>query len=147
MVLAFLAHPATAAFGVPLIFLLLGAVAKKLIRKNERGLKRQDFYLGVQATLASISAAFLYMFELLRQLQPLVQSKTPIPDELYVGMLTTAAFIVVAFCSLLFVLSLHQDWEATEYNTSWAQFKQLGLFANGIGLRHLAAFIFFIKTV
>lgn len=147
MLLAFLAHPATATLGVPLIFLISGAIAKKLIRKTDRGLKRQDFYLGVQATLASISSAFLYMFELVRQLQASVLSGIVVPAGLYGGMVTTLVFIAVAFPSLISVLSLHQDWEAAEHDTDPIQFKKLGLFANGIGLGLLAGFILFVKTV
>lgn len=109
--------------------------------------KKQDFYLGVQAALAAISAAFLYTFELLRGLQPLVHSNRPIPAWLYIGMLTTAVFIIGAFCLLLIVLSLHQDWEDAKYNSDPVQFKKLGIFANGIGLGLLAAFILFVKTV
>ena len=50
------------AVGIPFLLILLGAIARKLIRST--GWEREDFFLGVDLSIASISSALIYISEL-----------------------------------------------------------------------------------
>lgn len=49
------------AVGVPFMFLLLGAICRKLVRGS--AWKREDFYLGIDPSLTGISSGVIYIFE------------------------------------------------------------------------------------
>ena len=141
-----LTNPYVIALGVPLIFLMCGAVARKLVRKS-RGWQRQDFYLGIQGTLASLSASLLYIFELLKRIDNLRVAKQPIAADTVETLIATGMFIVSTFFLLLLVLSWHQDWQDSEHDSDRRQVMRLGLLSNGVGLGLLASFILWIKGV
>lgn len=128
-------HPAVVAVLIPTILLMAGAFAKRLVRAT--GWKWQDFYLGVEFALAAISSALLYIFDLVRDLGN--QSAPYVKDKLSV----TALFLCVTFLLLLYVLSVHQDWEKKV--DSWIKRLRLGVEANLIGAGLLAAFVLLVK--
>ena len=91
---------------VPFVLLLSGAVAKKIVRGS--GWKRQDFFLGVQFTLAAMSSSLIYGLELLKQTAPGAQPSTSATGE----KLTLAwVFVALTYFLLFIVLATHQDYE------------------------------------
>lgn len=123
--------------GVPVILLLAGSLAKKLTRGP--GWKQEDFYLGVEFTLAALSSSLMYVVDLGGAPPP-----HPAPD---VSKLVSAGvFSIVTFVLLLVVLSFHQDWEVAE-RRGRSQFWILVVFCNFVGFGLLAAFTLMIKGV
>src|SRR4051794_31114606 len=96
-------NPKLVAILVPAILLLAGALAKKLVRAS--GWMWQDFYLGIEFTLAAMSSGLVYIFDLVK-----VIAKAPGAD-LKDKLSYTALFLCVTFFLFLYVLGVHQDWE------------------------------------
>ena len=132
-----LASPAFFGLGVPTVFLLAGALAKKLVWRTG-GWEAADFYLGIEATLAAMAAGFVNIFDLVRVPSTLHQ---PIDGLRLAG---TGGFLVVTFLLLLLLLSIHQDWENSRANPL-RQKIWLGVVSNVIGLTLMGGFIVMIK--
>ena len=126
------------AIGIPLMLICCGAFAKKLVRGPDW--ERADFYLGVELTLASLTSAFVYVFDLVQ-----IANEKPF-ETVYYKMLATASFLVVCFFLLLIVLTIHQDWTKRNLN-QMGQFVWLVIVANLIGAGLLAAFVLLVKGV
>jgi hypothetical protein len=126
------------AFGVPIIFILVGAIGRKLVRGTDW--ERRDFYLGVELCLAALSSNILFLIELLRA----SAMTTATPD--YKGEVSAALFLVVVFSIYMWLLSLHQDWES-KGDRPTAQMCRLMLLSNALGGGLFAAFVFLIKGV
>ena len=120
--------------GVPILLSLLGIFGKKLVRG--KGWKRSDFYLGVEFTLAALSAALVNIFDLLRPNRVRTEGDNTI---------LLANFIVALFSLLMFmfVLSLHQDWESSDA-TRGKQLLWLAGISNAIGFGLLLMVIILI---
>jgi len=133
-------NPYIIALGIPLILMISGALAKKLVRGSKW--ERFDFFLGVEFTLATMSSALIYIFDLVKLgLQPSVGS-----SSLMNKLAATASFIALTFFLLLWVLSTHQDW-VKRNNNPRGQIIWLGIIANLIGAGLLAAFVLWVKGV
>ena len=124
------------ALGIPIILVLSGAVAKKLVRGS--GWQAKDFYLGVETSLAALGAAMIHFFDLQKQQLSGAQLGKQVT--------TTASFLAIAFFILLWILSTHQDWEARTQNTR-GQKVWLGGFSNLIGILLFGAFVMLVKGV
>ncbi|MFG0632980.1 hypothetical protein [Pseudomonas sp. xss_2] len=125
-------NPYVIALGIPLILLLCGAVAKKLVRGG--GWRQSDFYLGVELALASLGSAMVYFYDL----QKIVETA---PSD---KITATATFLAISFFLLLWILSTHQDWEGRTANPT-GQIIWLGLICNLVGVSLFAAFIIMVK--
>jgi hypothetical protein len=142
-----LAQPWFAALAVPTLFLLIGAFGTKIIRADKHW-SRADFFLGVKATLAAISAALIYLFELARALVVLPSTQVT-PDrvsQLGTKLLWTAFFLVCSLLLFVAVLSLHQEWESA-WGDRRGQIKWLVVIANLTGLGLLFSFVLAVKGV
>ena len=128
------------ALGIPLILLLCGALAKKLVRGG--GWKCSDFFLGVELALASLGSAMVYFFDL--QKAGATPAVPPIPITDKIG--ATASFLAIAFFLMLWVLSTHQDWEGRTQNPR-GQIFWLGLFCNGVGIGLFFSFVMLVKGI
>ncbi|ETR73135.1 MAG: hypothetical protein OMM_07132 [Candidatus Magnetoglobus multicellularis str. Araruama] len=117
-----------------------GAVAKKIIRGSSW--QRHDFFLGVEFTLATMSSALIYLFDLIK----IISESTENSESMLTKFTATAAFIALIFFLLLYVLSMHQDWQKKD-NSPKGQIIRLGIIANVIGSGLLAFFILFVKGV
>ncbi len=124
------------ALGIPIILLLSGAVAKKLVRGS--GWQAKDFYLGVETSLAALGAAMIHFFDLQKQQISGVQ----LGEEVT----ATASFLAITFFLLLWVLSTHQDWEARTQNVK-GQYIWLGGVSNLIGILLFGAFVMLVKGI
>jgi uncharacterized PurR-regulated membrane protein YhhQ (DUF165 family) len=129
-----------AALGIPLVLIFSGGIAKKLVRGS--GWQQSDFFLGVELALAAMASALVYALDLARQ-------AVGGSDQAYSAaqkMIVTAFFTAVCFFILLWMLSLHQDWERRSHNPR-GQLLWLGLIGNTLGIALIVAFILFVKGV
>lgn len=141
MVGKLLTNPYYIGIGIPILLIILGAIAKKIVRG--KGWRARDFYMGIEFTLAALSSAILYLVELYRSI--LLQTQYA-PNIIYNKALTTALFIPVVFILFMVVLSTHQDWE-NQVERPRAQFFRLGLFCNFMGSGLLCSFVLIIKGI
>ncbi|OGQ60456.1 MAG: hypothetical protein A3J24_09275 [Deltaproteobacteria bacterium RIFCSPLOWO2_02_FULL_53_8] len=134
-----LTNPYLIALGIPLILLICGALAKKLVRGG--GWKYTDFFLGVEISLAALGSEMVYLYDLQKlSVTPAVEISRP------EKIIATTSIIVITFFLLLCVLSIHQDWEGRTQNWK-GQIVWLGGFCNGIGIALFAAFVMIVKGV
>jgi hypothetical protein len=128
------------ALGIPMILILSGALAKKLVRGS--GWLRSDFFLGVELSLAAMASALVYVFDLAQ----LSTSPASIASTLPSKIAATASFLALCFFLLLWILSTHQDWERRSQNPR-GQTVWLGILANLVGAGLLAAFVLLVKGI
>src|SRR3972149_2742648 len=127
------------ALAIPMILLFCGSLAKKLVRGSNW--LRKDFYMGVEFTLAALSSALLYIFDIARDLAQGIQSPS-VPLDIKLA--ATASFISVTLFLLLFLLSIHQEWEWRESERR-GQIVWLCIVSNLIGATLIASFVLFVK--
>lgn len=120
--------------GIPIVLLLAGSLAKKLTRGS--GWRREDFYLGVEFTLAALSSSLMYIVDL--------GSATRDRAVDVAKFASAGVFSIFTFVLLLIVLSFHQDWTLPE-RRGRAQLMVLVIFCNFLGFGVLAAFILMVK--
>jgi hypothetical protein len=130
-------NPFLVSFVIPLILLFCGGVAKKLVRGG--AWKRADFYLGVEIALSALGSAMVYLYELTK-----IQGVSG--SSLSSKLVSTASFIVISFCILLLILSIHQVWEGRNQNPT-GQLIWLGLGCNAIGIVLYAIFVTNVRGV
>lgn len=131
---------------VPLI--LLGAIARKLIRSTPW--VRDDFFLGVDLSLAGISSGLIYISDLL-SLKKVAAGCTTVGCRSLLSntdlqIERDAGFLVVALLMFLLVLALHQDDPGKTGNPR-RQVLILGVLGNVIGVALLSGFILLVKGV
>lgn len=125
-------HRLLLAFGVPVVFILVGAMGRKAVRKSSW--ERADFFLGPELCLAAFSADVLFMGALFNQ----PRHADGQPEG-------TAFWLLIAIvCTYLFLLTLHQDWERRTDRTR-AQFIWLVVMSNLLGTGLFAAFVFLVE--
>jgi len=127
------------ALGIPLILILCGALAKKLVRGSPW--QRTDFYLGVELSLSTMASAMVFLFDIAKEMTA-NSAQTNVGVKLGVS----GSFIALCFFLLLWVLSTHQDWEKRPQNPS-GQFIWLGVVTNLVGAGLMAAFVLFVKGI
>ena len=138
---AFLTNRFTIALLVPALLFLAGGFGKKLVRRGTDW-HRKDWYLGVDAALAAMSAALINIFEISRSKKLL-----PAQASQYDAQQTaTAVFLAVSFFLLLYVLGVHQNWESRDDNPTGQRFWLL-VVSNFIGLGLMFLFVLVVKGV
>ncbi len=130
--LAALGDPIIAAISIPLVMLMTGACARKLIRGD--GWKRHDFYLGVEFSLAALTAG-------LANLSAIAARPDTTPAESGRALTLIALFLASCFLFLLIVMSIHQDRTPEINQSPTKEILWLGLVSNVIGLGLLAVFV------
>jgi len=128
------------ALGIPVILLLCGAIAKKLVRGG--GWKHTDFFLGVELALAAIGSAMVYFYDLQKIGVTATTATVSVSDKIS----ATASFLAIAFFLLLWVLSTHQDWEGRAQDKR-GQIIWLGIISNAVGITLFASFVMLVKGV
>jgi hypothetical protein len=122
--------------GVPLIVTGMGILAKKLAGRDDW--KRDHFYLGSELTLAALATGLLNFYDLCKP------GKVQEDFQRLVGLNATA--ILMCFILLMFVLSLHQDWEPRVKERPKLSFFWLICVSNMIGFGLLAAVVILIPV-
>lgn len=135
-----LTNPYLIAIGIPLLLIFSGAFAKKLVRGSNW--ESRDFFLGVELCLAAMAAALVFVFDLSKLTS--IQASTA--SSVMQTMVATASFLALCFFLLLWILSIHQDWERRSQNPK-GQLLWLGIIANLIGAGLIAAFVLLVKGV
>jgi hypothetical protein len=105
------------------VLILVSAMTKKIIRGPKSPFRPEDFYLGVDLTLAAFSAAAVNVID--------VGAK---------GGENLAWFFAFTFIIFILQLAFHQEWAGLP-ETSIKPMILLGFFANGIGVTLLGVFI------
>ncbi|WP_137111514.1 hypothetical protein [Rhodobacter sp. SY28-1] len=120
------------ALGIPLVLILLGALAKKLVRGTTW--EARDFFLGVELSISAVSSALIYIFEL---------SKSVTGQEKSISLgIFTATSLLLFFA----VMAFHQDWEKKPQDIK-GQRIWLGGVCNLIGVVLLSGFVLFVKGI
>lgn len=144
MISSIFANPYFLAFGVPIVFLLVGAFTKKLVRAT--AWQSKDFFLGVESTLAALSSGLINIFDLVKLANPHSQIVATGSTAADIGskLAATGGFLAITFFMLFVVLSFHQDWEN---KPGRGQVLRLAVFSNFIGFCLMLSFILVIKGV
>lgn len=129
---------------VPLLLFLAGGFGKKLVRGG-KDWHRKDWYLGVDAALAAISAALIYIFDITR-LIGLAKPSDPLLPSYNHRLLATGVFLALSFFLFLYVLGVHQNWESNDANAKGQRFWLIGV-SNLIGLGLMFLFVLAVKGV
>ena len=132
-----LANPYFISIAIPTILLITGAFAKKLVRGSNW--HRSDFYLGVEFSLAALSAGLIYLFDIANNHTNLAPME---PKKIIIA----TAYLAVTFFLLLWILSTHQDWEKKEKNPK-GQIFRLCILSNLLGCGLLVSFVIVVKGV
>jgi hypothetical protein len=141
------ANPYFIALGIPFLLIVLGAIARKLIRGRW---VREDCFLGVELALASISSGLIYLSELITAKRTVAGCSTARCVEILRTtdgrLLSDAGYLGVAFLALLFILSIHQT-DPDRPRKPLEEWLALGVVANGVGGVVLALFILVVKGI
>jgi Na+/phosphate symporter len=131
-----LISPYVVAVAIPLALIVCGGVAKKIVRGSSY--ESKDFYFGVELTLGTLGTCLTNLFDFIKS--P-VQGQANVASDV---LLKNAVFVAISFCSLLFLLGLHQDWEARSLEPKKQVF-WLGVFSNLVGALLMVSFILVVK--
>jgi hypothetical protein len=112
--------------GVPLLLSIFGILGNKLVRG--KGWAKEDFYLGVELTLAGMANGLVSSCELLKMTTGKLDAKI-VPYVVASAVVTFFAFFI-----FLFLLSLHQDWESKVGSNPLHEVMLLGGVSNVLGL-------------
>jgi hypothetical protein len=136
------------AVGIPFLLIFLGAVARKLIRATP--FIPDDFYLGVDLSIAGISAGLIYTSELLTAKADAAGCATSACRMLIAHaddrLLRDSTFLSVALFLFLLILAFHQD-KGGNAGTPRRRMLMLGVVSNVIGVVLLACFILLVKGI
>jgi len=135
-----LTNPYFVSIAIPLLLLLCGAIAKKIVRGV--GWRRSDFFLGVEPTLAALGSTLVHVYDL--QKINLAQ----LADHAAVArkMSDTATYASITLVLLLFLISTHQDFEPRRQNPVQQLF-WLCICSNAVGIALFVGFVLWIKGV
>jgi hypothetical protein len=126
---------------MPLLLMGCSSILKKLTHPG--GFKLGDFFLGIELTLAALSAGLLYL------MVPAADSTRGTEADVAGSAGVSAApgmFVAVAFILLLYVTALHQEWEAAVADPKGQKF-WLVYVANAIGAGLFVAFILLVQGI
>lgn len=122
------------AWGIPVLLILCKAIARKLSRGN--GWIRSDFYCGLDLSMTAFGSGLVHCYDLRKLGATELFSNASFAAK--VG--AAASFVLIAFCVLLVVLSIHQDWQSRD-NHPRGQLIWLGLIANSVGVALLGTLV------
>src|SRR5947207_5279141 len=131
-----LTNPYVLALGIPVILIVAGALAKKLVRGSTW--QRSDFFLGVELSLAAMASGLVNFLDLSK---PALTGAAPLSPQ---KTTETAVYVAICFFLLLWVLSTHQDWERRPQSPK-GQFICLGVISNLVGAGLMVACILYVK--
>ncbi len=114
------------------------AFTRKLVRGS--GWEKSDFFLGVELALAAITLALVNFIDLSKDTQKKSTSLDPNTIQ------SNALFMLIGMGLLLFVLTMHQDWEKKTKSPKGQVF-WLGIVCNLFGAFLMISFIILVKGV
>jgi hypothetical protein len=116
------AHQTFSAFAIPVVLILVSGLTKKIIRKSS--FRADDFYLGVDLTLAAFSVAAVNVLDM----------RPSVGENL-------GWYFAFTFIIFMLQLAFHQEWSGLP-TTSIKQILLLGFASNGLGVALLGFFIY-----
>jgi hypothetical protein len=122
--------------GIPLILLISGGFAKKLIRGS--GWAWRDFYLGIEFSLATMSAALVNIVDLAKGFTNI--------QNISENLIKTVLCLVGTFLFFIIIMCIHQDWENRDDNENAKRFL-LAVCCNLLGASMLTVFVLLVKGV
>ncbi len=132
--------PTLASLGIPVAFLLVGALGKCLSHSEVR---TAHFCLGLEAALASMSGAVIYAIDLTKEFA-MTTGASPAAAEISQSQTYNMYFLVAAFLAYLVIVTTHMVNEK-ETVSNWRKFWMLLIVANICGLASLSAFVIIVK--
>ena len=100
------------AIGIPIYLAALTIMAKKLARaRREPRFKRNDFYMGIDQTIAAFAIPGGNLVSLMINISKHIKAALPVDSVTLVGLLLNVGTVVIGFIFLFLVLSFHQDFE------------------------------------
>ena len=129
---------------VPILFLIVGAAGKKLVRGS--AWQRSDWYLGPEFSLSMIPTSLMFCVDRVRTLDGIAADAVNQIHASHVQIgysLFTAAISLAVYIGLL---SLHQDWEAEADRLRLKTFL-LGIVSNGIALALFLSFSIYVQGI
>lgn len=126
---------------MPLLLMGCSSLLKKLTHPG--GFRLGDFFLGIELTLAALSAGLLYL------MVPAADSTRGTAADVAgpaAASPVPGIFVGVAFVLLLYVTALHQQWEAAVADPKGQRF-WLVYVANAIGSGLFVAFILLVQGI
>ena len=110
------------AFAIPAVLILVSALLKKIVR-GKSPFRLDDFYLGLDLTLAAFSLAAVNVLEMHPS-----------------GREDLAWYFVFTLIALMLQIALHQEWSGLPVPSA-KQFVLLGCGSNAVGIALLGFFI------
>ena len=123
---------------IPLIILVLSAYVKKLAR-NATKWRQEDWYFGIELTLASMSAALIHITDIIKQ-----GSRESWTADIINNLLLTTVFIPVTIIVLFVLMSRHRTWQDRLDSPKW-KFINLAIISNFLGIVLMFTFIILVK--
>lgn len=117
----------------PIAFILIGAMCKKLVRSSP--FERQDFFMGIELTLATMSAQLIYLIETFQKVKSLPQAPTD-------NLLMTVSLFVLTLLLLITLLAVHQS---NKTSSPKMQYITLTGFSNLVGIGLMFTFVYAVK--
>ena len=130
--------PLIVGFGIPVLLMVGVAVPRKLIR-GPGAWTRHDFFLGLELCWGALAACLLQFYAIARGYE---QQNTS-ADEALIQVQINATVTIATLVSMLLVLALHQNWEASLKRGR--QIALLGGLCNAIGIMLFAGFVVFTE--
>jgi hypothetical protein len=116
---------------VPIVFIIVGAICKKLVRSG--AFIRADFFMGVELSLAAFSSELIYLIEAFQK--PNVSSDAVRNAHLGVSVASFGTFVL-----LIAVFGLHQSFMKDGVSAK-TQYLALTFFSNLLGTGAMTLFI------
>jgi hypothetical protein len=135
----------------PIAFILIGAMCKKLVRSSP--FKKEDFFMGIELTLATMSAQLIFLIETFQK--TLNTLKAPITNVLPSGttttvlpsvpadsLLMTVSLLALTLLLLITLLAVHQS---NKSSSTTVQHLTLTGFSNLVGIGLMFTFVYMVK--
>lgn len=136
--MSLLTNKFTIAVFVPLILIISGTLVKKLARKK-RGWSPDDWFLGLELCLATLSSTVLHLCD--------VSSMPPMSvPGMQAQMMSTSTFLAFTLAGLFLVTSYRQDWHGSRRAPRRRVFWLAGV-CNLIGATLLFTFIILVRGI
>lgn len=117
----------------PIAFIFIGAMCKKLVRSTP--FERKDFFMGIELTLATMSAQLIFLIETFQKSKSLPQVSTD-------SLLMTVLLFVLTLVLLITLLAVHQS---NKNSSQSMQYLWLTAFSNIVGIGLMFTFVYAVK--
>jgi len=118
---------------VPIVFILLGAFCKKIVRSGS--FVRDDFFMGIELTLAAFSLELIFLIETFQK--SIKSSNEQISGQTLLHM---SVSLLITFVVLIIVFAMHQSYTKPSVSAKM-QYLSLTFFSNLLGSFTMISFV------